>query len=229
MAMPRAMAAKKSLNFINFRGHPHHISAQSGISCVKVLPVKRLLMPVTRLYSRNLVAALVAFGLLTVATAASAQDNSMRVRPLVRDGQVLVTFALDGGITDEMKAVVQSGLRTVFTYTVELKMRVPAWVDRTVASAVVSTSVEYDNLTRRHTVSQARDGRVAQSFVVEDPAQVAQMATNFDRLPLFDTKLLEANREYYVLVRADARPRSSAGLWPWTGTVSGSARFTFIP
>jgi len=194
-----------------------------------VLPVKRLLMPVTRLYSRNLVAALVAFGLLTVATAASAQDNSMRVRPLVRDGQVLVTFALDGGITDEMKAVVQSGLRTVFTYTVELKMRVPAWVDRTVASAVVSTSVEYDNLTRRHTVSQARDGRVAQSFVVEDPAQVAQMATNFDRLPLFDTKLLEANREYYVLVRADARPRSSAGLWPWTGTVSGSARFTFIP
>lgn len=194
-----------------------------------MLPVKRLLMPVTRLYSRNLVAALVAFGLLTVATAASAQDNSMRVRPLVRDGQVLVTFALDGGITDEMKAVVQSGLRTVFTYTVELKMRVPAWVDRTVASAVVSTSVEYDNLTRRHTVSQARDGRVAQSFVVEDPAQVAQMATNFDRLPLFDTKLLEANREYYVLVRADARPRSSAGLWPWTGTVSGSARFTFIP
>lgn len=194
-----------------------------------MLPVKRLLMPVTRLYSRHLVAALVAFGLLTVATPAVAQDNAMRVRPLVRDGQVLVTFALDGGLTDEMKAVVQSGLRTVFTYTVELKMRVPAWVDRTVASAVVSTSVEFDNLTRRHTVSQARDGRVEQSFVVEDPAQVAQMATNFDRLPLFDTKLLEANREYYVIVRADTRPRSNAGLWPFSGTVSGSARFTFIP
>lgn len=150
------------------------------------------------------------------------------MRPLVRDGQVLVTFALDGGLTDEMKAVVQSGLKTVFTYTVELRLKVPAWVDRTVATAVVSASVDFDNLTRRHTISQSLDGRVAESFVVEDPAQVAQMLTNFDRLPLFDTKVLEANHEYYVLVRADARPRSTAGLWPWSGTASGSAKFTFL-
>jgi hypothetical protein len=164
------------------------------------------------------------------AASAFAQDaNTLRVRPIQRDGQLLVSIALDGGLTDEMKAVVSSGLRTVFTYTVELKLKVPAWVDRTVATAVVSTSVDYDNLTRRHTVSQAKNGRVEQSFVVEDPAEVAQMVTNFERLPLFDTKLLEANREYYVLVRADARPRSSAALWPWSGTASGFARFTFIP
>ena len=185
----------------------------------------------SRLYVRSAVFGLFALGLLVAsASAAFAQDaTALRVRPLVRDGQVLVTFALDGGLTDEMKAVVSSGLRTVFTYTVELKMKVPAWVDRTVATAVVSTSVDYDNLTRRHTVSQAKDGRVEQSIVVEDPAQVAQMVTNFERLPLFDTRQLEANREYYVLVRADARPRSTAGLWPWSGTASGSARFTFIP
>ena len=180
---------------------------------------------------RKAVFGLFALGLLVASASTTfAQDaTTLRVRILPRDGQVLVTFALDGGLTDEMKAVVQSGLRTVFTYTVELKMKVPAWVDRTVATAVVSTSVDYDNLTRRHTVSQAKDGRVEQSFVVEDPAQVAQMVTNFDRLPLFDTKQLEANREYYVLVRADARPRSTPGLWPWSGTASGFARFTFIP
>ena len=184
-----------------------------------------------RLFIRNAVFGLFALGLLLAsASTAFAQDaTTLRVRPLVRDGQVLITFALDGGLTEEMKAVVQSGLRTVFTYTVELKMKVPAWVDRTVATAVVSTSVDYDNLTRRHTVSQARNGRVEQSFVVEDPAEVAQMVTNFDRLPLFETKQLEPNRDYYVLVRADARPRSSAALWPWSGTASGSARFTFIP
>jgi hypothetical protein len=164
---------------------------------------------------------------LGTAAPATAQET-LRVRPLVRDGQVLVTFALDGGLTDEMKAVVQSGLRTVFTYTIELRLKVPAWVDRTVASAVVSTSVDFDNLTRRHTISQSFDGRVAESFVVEDAAQVAQMVTHFDRLALFETKLLEPNREYYVLVRADARPRSSAALWPWSGTASGSAKFTFI-
>lgn len=179
---------------------------------------------------RNLVRAVCLLSLLVVsAVPAAAQGaDTLRVRPLLRDGQVLVTFSLDGGLTDEMKAVVQSGLRTVFTYTVELKLKVPAWVDRTVASVVVSTSVDYDNLTRRHTISKALDGRVEESFVVEDPAQVAQMVTQFDRLPLFDTKVLEANREYYVLVRADARPRSTASLWPFSGTASGSAKFTFI-
>jgi hypothetical protein len=181
-----------------------------------------------RLYVCRFVLSLVVAGLLA-GSASAQQAETLKVRPLVRDGQVLVSFSLDGGLTDEMKAVVQSGLRTVFTYTVELKLKVPAWVDRTVASAIVSTSVDYDNLTRRHTISQARNGRVEQSFVVEDPAEVAQMVTNFERLPLFDTKMLEANREYYVVVRADARPRSSASLWPFSGTVSGLARFTFIP
>src|SRR5690349_11706169 len=109
-------------------------------------------MPVLRLYSRLV---LVAFGLvLAAATAVQAQEaTTLRVRPTFRDGQVLISFSLDGGMSDEMKAVVQSGLRTVFTYTVELKLKVPAWVDRTVASAVVSSSIDYDNLTRKHTIS----------------------------------------------------------------------------
>src|SRR5215212_9962856 len=113
-------------------------------------------MPATRLYYRSVL--LTAAFVVATATLAGAQSPSeaLKVRPLYKDGQLLVSFSLNGGMTDEMKAVVQSGLRTVFTYTVELKLKVPAWVDRTVASAVVSTSVDYDNLTRRHTISQAR-------------------------------------------------------------------------
>lgn len=181
-----------------------------------------------RLYLRSTLLALTLIVAIASPGQAQTQSETLRVRPIVKDGKVLVTFALDGGLTDEMKAVVQSGLRTVFTYTVELKMKVPAWVDRTLASAVVSTSVDYDNLTRRHTVSQSRNGRVEESFVLEDPAQVARMVTNFDRLALFDTKI-EPNREYYVLVRAEMRPRSNSSLWPFSGTASGLARFTFIP
>jgi hypothetical protein len=188
-------------------------------------------MVAPRLYLKTAALGLFALGMLvsTASTAFAQEANTLRVRPLYRDGQVFVTFSHDGGLTDEMKAVVSSGLRTVFTYTIELKMKVPAWVDRTVATAVVSTSVEYDNLTRRHTVSTARNGRVEQSFVVEDPAEVAEMVTNVERFALCDTRQLEPNREYYVTVRADARPRSSAALWPWSGTASGFARFTFIP
>jgi hypothetical protein len=186
-------------------------------------------MAEARLYCRSALLTLALIAATATVGQAQTQAETLRVRPLVKDGQVLVTFALESGLTDEMKAVVSSGLKTVFTYTVVLKMKVPAWVDRTVATAVVSTSVDYDNLTRRHTVSQARNGRVERSIVVEDPAQVAQMVTQFDRLALFDTKLLEANRDYYLLVSADARPKPNSTLWPWSGAASGFARFTFIP
>jgi hypothetical protein len=183
--------------------------------------------PVVRSFSRTLVVVALAVCLLASAVPASAE--TLKVRPLVRNGQVLVSFALEQGFTDEVREVVRSGLRTTFTYTVELRLKVPAWVDRTIGMAVVSTTVEYDNLTRRHTISRTLDGRMEDSRVVEDEAIVRQLMTTFERLALFDTKLLEENREYYVLVRAEARPRSGATLWPWGGSTSGSAKFTFIP
>ena len=136
-----------------------------------------------------------ALGAALLAATAPLSAETLRVRPLVRDGRVLVSFALEQGFTDEVRAVVRSGLRTTFTYTVELRLKVPAWVDRTVSTAVVSTTVEYDNLTRRHTVSRTLDGRIEDSRVVEDEAEVRQMMTMFERLPLFETRLLEQNRE----------------------------------
>ncbi len=75
--------------------------------------------------------------------------EQLRIVPLVRDDKVLVTFELADGFTDEVKAAIHSGLKTTFTYTVELRLEVPAWIDRTIATTVVSNSVEFDNLTRR--------------------------------------------------------------------------------
>jgi hypothetical protein len=169
---------------------------------------------------------------LVLAAPAYAQtqtQSSLRVRPLVRDGQVLVSFSLDGVFTEAMREQVQSGLRTTFTYTVELKQKAPAWVDRTIASAVVSASVEYDNLTRRTTVTQTLDGRMGETRESEDMELARQLATSFERLPLFKTQLLEVNREYYLLVRAEARPQNRSAFWPFGGSTSASVKFTFLP
>jgi hypothetical protein len=153
--------------------------------------------------------------------------DGMRIVPLVRDGSVLVSFDLADAYTAEVREVIRSGLKTTFTYTVDLRLEVPVWIDRTVGSAVVTNSVEYDNLTRRHTVMRTVDGRVEEALVTEDEAVVRQLMTSFDRLPLFRTSALEPNREYYVRIHAQARPRAS--LWPWEGGPSGQAKFTFIP
>jgi hypothetical protein len=149
--------------------------------------------------------------------------------PLVKDGTVLISFNLGDGFTDEVREAIKSGLRTTFTYTVDLRAQAPAWLDRTIASAVVSTSVQYDNLTRRHTIVRTIDGRVEEAQVVEDDGVVRQLVTNIDRVALFRTVRLEPNREYYVRVRVDVRPRSGAFVWPWGGGRSAQTKFTFIP
>jgi hypothetical protein len=133
------------------------------------------------------------------------------------------------GYTDDVRAAIHSGLKTTFTYTVDLRTSVAIWLDRTVESAVVSTTVQYDNLTRRHTVVRAIDGRVEDAQVLESDDDVRELVTKLERLPLFRTSSLEANREYYVRVRAEVRPRNAGLLWPWGNGRSAQAKFTFIP
>lgn len=155
--------------------------------------------------------------------------DTLKIVPLVREGQVLVSCQLADGYTADVHDVIQSGLKTTFTYTVELRLKVPVWVDRVVETATVTTTVQFDNLTRRHSMSRYLDGRVENAQVTEDEAVVRSWLTAFDKLPLFKTSRLEANREYYVVVRAAARPNSNVPFWPWGTSVSGQTKFTFIP
>jgi hypothetical protein len=169
----------------------------------------------------------VAFALFFAVASVSAQD--LRIVPLVRDGHVLISFQMTDGFTEEVRAAIHSGLKTTFTYTVDLRTPVAVWLDRTIASAVVSTSVQYDNLTRRHTVVRALDGRVEEAQVVETDDEVRDLVTKLERVKLFRTVSLEPNREYYVRVRAEVRPRNASFLWPWGSGRSAQAKFTFIP
>jgi hypothetical protein len=154
--------------------------------------------------------------------------QGLRIVPLVRDDRVLVTFELADGFTDEVRAAIRSGLKTTFTYTVDLRLEVPAWVDRTIATAVIANSVEYDNLTRRHTVVRVQDGKAEAPQEVDNETIVRQLMTSFQRVPLFRTSILEPNREYYVRISATARPSNGAFLWPWGSGTSGQAKFTFV-
>jgi len=161
-------------------------------------------------------------------TATLAAAEGLRIVPLVRDDRVLVTFELADGFTDEVRAAIRSGLKTTFTYTVDLRLEVPAWVDRTIATTVVANSVEYDNLTRLHNVVRVLDGKVESTQITDNEAIVQQLMTSFQRLPLFRTSVLEPNREYYVRISATARPSNGAFLWPWGSGTSGQAKFTFV-
>ncbi len=167
--------------------------------------------------------------LFTIAGAALQAADGSRLTPLVRDGELLVSFVLEDGFTEDVKDVIKSGLRTTFVYSVELRMVVPGWIDRTIATTTVSQSAEYDNLTRRHTLQRTIDGRVDVSRLVEEERIVREFMTTFTRLALFRNTKLEPNRDYYVRVRARAYPSNGSFLWPWSTGLLAQAKFTFIP
>jgi hypothetical protein len=180
---------------------------------------------------RPVIARLLALAGILLAGAAVSEaqtGEALRIVPLVREDRVLVSFDLADGFSDDVRAAIHSGLKTTFTYVVELRLDVPGWVDRSLATSTVTNSVEFDNLTRRYQVVRQVDGRTEESRVTDDEPTVRQWMTNLVRLPLFRTSLLEPNREYYVRVSATARPTNGSMLWPFGSGTSAQKKFTFI-
>lgn len=166
--------------------------------------------------------AVVAFGGIVHA------EGTLRIVPLVRAEQVIVSIDLDNGYTEEVREVINGGVRTTFTYDVDLKMIVPAWVDRTIATAVITTTDHYDTLTRVHNLSRSVDGRVVEALVTENEDTAKKWLTSLNGLVLCRTSLLDPHREYYVRIRARVRP-PGATLLGWATGVTNLAKFTFVP
>ena len=178
--------------------------------------------------SVSCVRAFVAASVVLLASAVVHADPDLRVTPLQRDGQVLVSFELSDGLSPDVRDAIQSGLPTTFSYEIELRQG-SALFDRTIAAVNLTASVRFDNLTRRYQMSRTVDGRVEDARPTEDQDAMRQWMTRFDHVPVSATTALEANGEYYVRVRAVARPRKAWFVWPWErGAVLGDAKFTFI-
>lgn len=166
------------------------------------------------------------WGLCVAAVAAA----GVQVTPLARDGRVYVSFELSGGFSDDLRAAIQSGLTTTFSYDVDLRRSTTLWFDRTLASATVSASVKYDTLTRKYNVTRTVDGRIDRADATDSEEAVRVWLTQVDKLPLCSTDTLEPNVEYYLRVRAQTSPRTAWFLWPWDRhEASGAAKFTFLP
>jgi hypothetical protein len=175
-----------------------------------------------RTYLSGVLALLVAAGAVVRAA------EALRIVPIRSDDSVVVSVELSDAYNDDIRQAIASGLRTQFTYDIELRMIVPAWVDRTIATTTVNISDQYDNLTRRHTLSRLVDGRVQDTITTEDDAVVRQWLTTLQRLPLCETSKLDPSRDYYVRISARARPYGNSILG-WANAVTGQAKFTFIP
>ncbi|SRR5258708_24800322 len=164
--------------------------------------------------------------LALLAAATMRAEETLRITPFVNENRVVVSFELNDAYTDAVREAIASGLRTTFTY--ELELRTPGWIDRTIGTTVVAMTDQYDNLNRRHTLTRTVDGRVEDVLVTEDDAVVKTWLTKWNRVPVADTARLDPARDYYVRVTTRARPLGGS-LLGLTKTITGQVKFTFIP
>jgi len=176
---------------------------------------------------RGIVYGLVMLALVAAGTGVFAKE-ALRIVPIVNESDVLVSFELADAYTTDVRDAISSGLLTTFTYEVDLRMVAPLWMDRSVVTVVVSTSDQYDNLTRRHILTRTIDGRVEATLVTEDEAVVRQWLTSLSRLPVCRTSRLDSGRDYYLRIGARSRPHGES-LLGWVNAITGQAKFTFIP
>jgi hypothetical protein len=168
--------------------------------------------------------AVVAIVVLSIASVRA--QESLRIIPFMSADRVLVSFELNDAYSDAVREAIASGLRTTFSYQLELRAR--AWVDRTIGTTVVATTDHYENLTRRHTLTRTIDGRVDNVLVTEDDAVVKTWLTKWNRVPVADTSKLDPAREYYVRVTTRTQPVGGS-LLGVTKSVTAQVKFTFIP
>lgn len=171
---------------------------------------------------------LVLAGVLLAMSAGLRAAESLQIRPTVHDDQVIVSYELDDAYTDAVRDAIASGLRTTFTYELELRAKTNVWFDRVIATAVVTVTDRFDNLTRRHSLTRTVDGRIVDELVTEDESAVRTWLTTGTRIPLCRTAELDAARDYYVRITTRARPATTSILG-LPRSISGQARFTFVP
>jgi Domain of unknown function (DUF4390) len=169
-----------------------------------------------------------ALGMVALAAVVVHAGETLRVRPLPHGDQVYVSFEVVDGYNKDVRDAIASGLRTTFSYQVELRTVARLWLDRAIATVLVSTSDRYDNLTRRHALERRVDGRIEASVVTEDENVVRRWLTSVERFTVCSTSKLDPNRDYYVRISASVLPNHTS-VYGWTSAIIGQAKFTFIP
>jgi len=169
-----------------------------------------------------------AFGLALSSTISAAEI--VELVPVIRSEGILVSFRVEDAFDEEIVQAIESGLEVSFRYNVELRRVRRAWFDKKTASRQIQTTVAYDNLTKRYSLTREIDGEIDATELVHNPGAMRRFMTSFESLLLFDVSFMEPNEEYYLGVNGVMRDRNILLLIPWdVGADWREAHFTYIP
>lgn len=165
-------------------------------------------------------------GLLALAVFASAAapagppDGEPRieeVRIAVAGGEILLSFRLENGLTEELRERLDSGLPTSLAYELQLMRDRKRWWDRGLESSRLEVVAMYNAVTREYLVNTKHDGRLIGSRTVRERDELERAMTEFGGFPAFAIEADsggEGRERYLVRVRVDLGPGSFLGFIP---------------
>jgi hypothetical protein len=150
--------------------------------------------------------------------------------PNIRDERISVSFRVEDAFSEDIVRSINTGLEVSFRYNVELKRARFGWFDEKAAAREIRTTVIYDNLTKRYSLTREIDGEIDATEVVANADRMRRFMTHFESLTLFDVSLMRRNEEYYLRVGGILEERNLLLLIPWNIAAEWrEAHFTYMP
>ena len=150
---------------------------------------------------RRLAARLIASAAVLVAAPAAAAELG-QLQVTVAGDQAQLSFQLDGAFDDALLSRLDSGLPTAFVFELELHRDRKHWWDDKRRTTVLEVVAMYNAVAQEYLVNFKHDGRLVESRLARNRAELVAAMTRFERVPLFALAGIPAGTRLLVKARA---------------------------
>ena len=164
---------------------------------------------------------LICIAALMVLFAGSVSAERQRERPEISDlavihsgAELVASFRLQAGFTEDIAERVQSGLPTTLSYRIELERGRRWWFNRGVESGVLQVVAMYNALTREYLVNTKWEGRLIETQVVKSIDALRQLMTIVQELPFARLDPEASTDRLIVRVRAEMGSKNILWMFP---------------
>jgi hypothetical protein len=148
----------------------------------------------------SLIAVVVWLAMTKVTWAAS--PSLVNIGVGMRGKIVMMNARLMDGFTNSISEAIESGVPMTFAFEIELRQENAMWNDTLISSNIVQHTVKYDSLKKVYRFSEIGKG-VKRKILTRNKENYQKLMLTLDNIPIASTRSLDANKKYYVRVKAD--------------------------
>jgi hypothetical protein len=149
-----------------------------------------------------------------ILAAAASEARISGLSAKIEDKKILTSFRLEDGFGTAVLERVQSGLPTSFDYHIELQRKRRLWWDKDLAVSDLQVVAMYSAVTREYLINFKQDGKLVDSRVVHDAADLQRAMTLFENLTVAGIEALPEEGRVRLRIRAQLGSKTVMSFIP---------------